>query len=76
MKLIGELESRKRAGIRSKFIEEAIKTKLKGESEYEIDYEPDAIIIDECVVRMRRLRMRNEKEFNSEMANLIWRFLR
>ena len=35
-KLVGELESRKRAGIRSKFIEEAIRKRLKKEEEFDI----------------------------------------
>lgn len=74
--MIGELESRKRAGKRSWFIEHAIRKALDNDNEYHIDEEPFATIIDECVVRMRGLRIRNEKEFNSELANLIWRMLR
>ena len=75
-KMIGELESRKRAGIRSKFIEKAIRKSLDDDGNYHIDEEDFMTVIDECVVRMRGLRIRNEKEFNSELANLIWRFLR
>lgn len=75
-KMVGELESRKRAGVRSKFIRDAIRFKLNGENEYDIADEDFMTIIDECVVRMRRLRYRDEKEFNSELSNLIWRFLR
>lgn len=75
-KMVGELESRKRAGVRSKFIRDAIRFKLNGEEEYDIQDEDFMTIIDECVVRMRGLRIRDEKEFNSELANLIWRFLR
>lgn len=75
-KMVGELESRKRAGVRSKFIRDAIRFKLNGEEEYDIADESFSVIIDECVVRMRGLRIRDEKEFNSELANLIWRMLR
>ena len=74
--MVGELESRKRAGTRSKLIRDAIRFKLNGESEYEIEDEDFGKIIDECVVRMRGLRNRDEKEFNSELANLVWRMLR
>lgn len=35
-KLVGELEPRKRAGIRSKFIEQAIRSRLKKEEEFDI----------------------------------------
>jgi len=35
-KLVGELESRKRAGIRSKFIEKAIRKRLKNEEEFDL----------------------------------------
>lgn len=75
-KMVGELESRKRAGIRSKFIAEAIRDKIDQVKEYAIEDEDFMTIIDECVVRMRGLRNRAEKEFNSELTNLIWRFLR
>ncbi len=75
-KMVGELESRKRAGVRSKFIRDAIRFKLNGEEEYDIADECDAIIIDECVVRMRALRLRDETKFNEDLAAIIWRFLR
>lgn len=53
--LVGRLEEKKKAGVRSKFIENAITQRLKGEQEFDIWDIPDSDVIDEAISRLRRL---------------------
>lgn len=54
-RMVGELESKKRYGVRSKFIEDAIRSRLNGEQEFDVWDVPDKELVDELVVRLRRL---------------------
>jgi hypothetical protein len=54
-KMVGELESRKRAGVRSKFICDAIRNELDKRNEYDIWQEETVDVLNEAVSRLRRL---------------------
>lgn len=69
-KLVGRLEEKKKAGIRSKFIKDAIIARLDKESEYDLWDINDAEIFDEAVSRLRRLDGTN---FESTLAYLLRR---
>ena len=54
-KMVGELESLKRAGVRSKFIKEAIRFRLDKKDEYDIWQVETVDVLNEAVSRIRRL---------------------
>jgi metal-responsive CopG/Arc/MetJ family transcriptional regulator len=56
-KLVGELESRKRAGLRSKFIEKAIRKRLEGEEHFTIQ---DVTTLNLMKMLHSRLNSRND----------------
>ncbi len=71
-KMVGELESRKRAGVRSQFIREAIQFKLNGEDEFAIEDLPTQDLLDHAVYRLRAL---TEDSRNFALVELIRRVL-
>ena len=54
-KMVGELESLKRAGVRSKFIATAIRNHLDKMDEYDIWQVETVDVLNEAVARIRRL---------------------
>lgn len=56
-RMVGELESLKRAGVRSKFIHDAIRFRLDKEDEYEIWDVETVDVLNEAVARIRRLEV-------------------
>lgn len=53
VKMVGELEAKKRAGIRSEFIRNAIRRSLDKEEEFDLwDIDTEAIV-NEAIVRLR-----------------------
>lgn len=61
--LVGRLEEKKKAGIRSKFIENAILQRLKGEQEFDLWDCDSEEIIDEAVVRLRTKMLSSDNVF-------------
>jgi metal-responsive CopG/Arc/MetJ family transcriptional regulator len=61
-KMVGELESLKRAGVRSKFIATAIRNHLDKMEEYDIWQTETVDVLNEAVVRIRRLEQRDRED--------------
>jgi len=72
-KMVGELEQQKKAGLRSKFIKDAIRFKLDGEAEYDISDCPIEEIFDHAVWKMRGL---TEDSRNQALVLFIQRVLK
>jgi len=62
IKMIGELERKKQAGQRSKFIEKAIREKIDRVSDFDIWDCEIRDVLDEAVVRLRRLERISRNE--------------
>ncbi len=62
-KLVGRLEEKKKAGIRSKFIKDAIIARLDKESEYDLWDIDSQEIIDEAIVRLRVMMLKSDNVF-------------
>ncbi len=71
--MIGKLEFRKRSGVRSKFIRDAIEFKLNGEDEFAIEDLPTELILDNAVWRLRGLA---DGSRNEALVLLIQRVLK
>lgn len=71
-RMVGELEQQKKAGLRSKFIKEAIRFKLDGEAEYDIRDVPTEEVLDSGVYRLRSL---TEESRNEALVLFIKRVL-
>lgn len=71
-KMVGELERHKRAGHRSKFIRDAIRFRLDGHDEYDINDCPTEEILDYAVYRLRGLTTESR---NFALIELIRRVL-
>jgi len=62
IKMIGELDRKKQAGQRSKFIEKAIREKIDRVSDFDIWDCEIRDVLDEAVVRLRRLERISRNE--------------
>ena len=71
MKMVGELEAKKRAGVRSEFIRNAIRRSLDKESEFDIWDLDSNDIIDEAIIRLRVEMMKNEKALTDFLRRLF-----
>ncbi|MHA2023437.1 MAG: hypothetical protein ACTSWQ_07225 [Candidatus Thorarchaeota archaeon] len=75
-KLVGQLETRRQAGIRSKFIQKAIERRLENDEDYDIEDEDFQTIIDHAVYRLRGLRNRDSVLFPLELSKFLERVLK
>ncbi len=71
IKMVGELEAKKRAGVRSEFIRNAIRRSLDKESEFDIWDLDSNDIIDEAIIRLRVEMMKNEKTLTDFLKRLF-----
>ena len=74
--LVGQLETRRKAGVRSKFIQTAIQKLLDKDLNYEIEDEDFQTIIDHAVYRLRGLKNRNAELFAVELGIMLRRIFK